>query len=279
MAIVSLGLALVIGTRGHRHLGRLGDGRRRGHDGGVPVATAPSRPSSPRSSPGRSLGVDQRHASWRSWASSPSWPRWACSWPAAASPSSSPSGRLTEIFDPILGSLGSGASRSPGRAVERSPVRGGRPFVLIITLAIAVVIAFVVGRTTFGRHVLATGGNPTASATLGRARQAHADRRLRPVRAPGRHRRHHRHGAHGRRGPVVPGQPHRAAARSRRWSSAARRSPVARCASLGTLAGALLLQLIDGDAHPQQPVRLDVADGRGAHHPRRPSSSSASGNA
>src|SRR5688572_25999202 len=78
-------------------------------------------------------------------------------------------GRLTEIFDPVLASLGSGAIPLPfvdGVDLLR-PFAAGIPFVVIITLAIAAVIAFVVGRTTFGRHILATGGNPTAARLAG----------------------------------------------------------------------------------------------------------------
>lgn len=78
-------------------------------------------------------------------------------------------GRLTEIFDQFLGSLGSGGIPIP--YVENieflAPYSTGVPFVVIIALAIAVVIAFVMGRTTFGRHVLATGGNPTAARLSG----------------------------------------------------------------------------------------------------------------
>jgi ribose transport system permease protein len=78
-------------------------------------------------------------------------------------------GRLTEIFDPLLGSLGSGAVPIPLLdAVE--PLRSfatGIPFVVIITLVLAGIVAFTVGRTTFGRHILATGGNPTAARLSG----------------------------------------------------------------------------------------------------------------
>lgn len=78
-------------------------------------------------------------------------------------------GRLTEIFDQFLGSLGAGGIPIP--YVENieflAPYATGIPFVLIVTLIIAAVIAFVMGRTTFGRHVLATGGNPTAARLSG----------------------------------------------------------------------------------------------------------------
>jgi ribose/xylose/arabinose/galactoside ABC-type transport system permease subunit len=63
-------------------------------------------------------------------------------------------GKLTEIFDPTLTSLGTAAFM-------------GIPVVVLITIALAVVVSFIVGRTTFGRHVLATGGNPVASALSG----------------------------------------------------------------------------------------------------------------
>jgi ribose/xylose/arabinose/galactoside ABC-type transport system permease subunit len=78
-------------------------------------------------------------------------------------------GRLTEIFDDFLGSLGSGSLPLP--LVEGvdflAPYARGVPFVIIITVTIAVVIAFIVGKTTFGRNVLATGGNPSAARLAG----------------------------------------------------------------------------------------------------------------
>lgn len=78
-------------------------------------------------------------------------------------------GKLTEIFDPFLSSLGAGGIPIP--YVENieflAPYGTGIPFVLIITLVIAALIAFVVSRTTFGRHILATGGNPTAARLSG----------------------------------------------------------------------------------------------------------------
>jgi ribose/xylose/arabinose/galactoside ABC-type transport system permease subunit len=74
-------------------------------------------------------------------------------------------GRLTEIFDSFLGSLGAGGIPIP--YVENieflAPYAKGAPFVLIITVVIAIVMAFIVGKTTFGRNILATGGNPTAA--------------------------------------------------------------------------------------------------------------------
>jgi ribose transport system permease protein len=78
-------------------------------------------------------------------------------------------GRLTEIFDPFLGSLGTGGIPVP--FVENieflAPYAKGAPFVLIITVVIALVMAFIVGKTTFGRNILATGGNPTAARLSG----------------------------------------------------------------------------------------------------------------
>ena len=78
-------------------------------------------------------------------------------------------GRLTEIFDPVLGSLGSGAVPIPflDSVEPLRPFATGIPFVVIITLVLAGVVAFIVGRTTFGRHILATGGNPTAARLSG----------------------------------------------------------------------------------------------------------------
>jgi ribose transport system permease protein len=78
-------------------------------------------------------------------------------------------GRLTEIFDSFLGSLGAGGIPIP--YVENieflAPYAKGAPFVLIITVVIAIVMAFVVGKTTFGRNILATGGNPIAAGLSG----------------------------------------------------------------------------------------------------------------
>lgn len=78
-------------------------------------------------------------------------------------------GKLTEIFDPLLGSLGAGSVPIPylENVEALQPFAAGIPFVLLITLAIAGVIAFVVGRTTFGRNILASGGNPTAARLSG----------------------------------------------------------------------------------------------------------------
>ena len=63
-------------------------------------------------------------------------------------------GRLTEIFDPTLGVIGSGRVY-------------GVPIVVLIGLAVALLVAILVGRTTFGRHVVAIGGNPEASVLAG----------------------------------------------------------------------------------------------------------------
>jgi ribose transport system permease protein len=63
-------------------------------------------------------------------------------------------GRLTEIFDPTLATIGS------DRLL-------GVPLVVVIALVVAVILAVVVTRTTFGRHVVAIGGNPEASVIAG----------------------------------------------------------------------------------------------------------------
>jgi ribose transport system permease protein len=78
-------------------------------------------------------------------------------------------GKLTELFDPFMSSLGSGAVVMPFLAdVELvRPYASGIPFVLLITAVLAIIVAFVVRRTTFGRHILATGGNPTAARLAG----------------------------------------------------------------------------------------------------------------
>jgi len=63
-------------------------------------------------------------------------------------------GRLTEVFDPVLSSIGSGRLF-------------GVPYVVLIALGVAVVVGVLVGRTTFGRYVVAIGGNPDASGLAG----------------------------------------------------------------------------------------------------------------
>lgn len=63
-------------------------------------------------------------------------------------------GRLTEVFDPTLGVIGS------GRVLEV-------PIVVIIALAVALLVAVLVSRTTFGRYVVAIGGNAEASVLAG----------------------------------------------------------------------------------------------------------------
>jgi galactofuranose transport system permease protein len=63
-------------------------------------------------------------------------------------------GRLTEVFDPTLGVIGSGRV-------------SGVPIVVLVALAVALLIAVLVSRTTFGRYVVAIGGNPDASVLAG----------------------------------------------------------------------------------------------------------------
>jgi galactofuranose transport system permease protein len=78
-------------------------------------------------------------------------------------------GRLTEIFDEFLSSLGSGSLALPmleGIDVL-APYARGVPYVILITIAISMAIAFVVAKTTFGRNILATGGNPAAARLSG----------------------------------------------------------------------------------------------------------------
>jgi ribose/xylose/arabinose/galactoside ABC-type transport system permease subunit len=63
-------------------------------------------------------------------------------------------GRLTEIFDPFLGAIGSAQVF-------------GVPIVLLIVLAVTVGVAILMRRTTFGRYVVAIGGNAQASFLAG----------------------------------------------------------------------------------------------------------------
>ena len=63
-------------------------------------------------------------------------------------------GRLTEVFDPTLAMIGS------SRVV-------GIPIVVLIALAVALFVAVLMSRTTFGQFVVAIGGNPEASSLAG----------------------------------------------------------------------------------------------------------------
>jgi ribose transport system permease protein len=63
-------------------------------------------------------------------------------------------GRLTEVFDPVLATIGS------DRLL-------GIPIVVLIALGVAIVVAVLVTRTTFGRYVVAIGGNADASFLAG----------------------------------------------------------------------------------------------------------------
>ncbi len=63
-------------------------------------------------------------------------------------------GRLTEVFDPTLGWIGSGQAL-------------GIPIVVLIAGAVALFVTILVARTTFGRYVVAIGGNPGASFLAG----------------------------------------------------------------------------------------------------------------
>lgn len=63
-------------------------------------------------------------------------------------------GRLTEVFDPTLATIGSNRI-------------AGVPIVVLVALTVAVIVAVVVARTTFGRYLVAIGGNPDASLLAG----------------------------------------------------------------------------------------------------------------
>jgi ribose transport system permease protein len=63
-------------------------------------------------------------------------------------------GRLVEIFDPTLGWIGNGSV-------------AGVPVTLMITAALAVVVAVLVRRAAFGRRIVAIGGNRTAATMAG----------------------------------------------------------------------------------------------------------------
>ena len=63
-------------------------------------------------------------------------------------------GRLTEVFDPTLATIGSARLF-------------GVPIVVLIALAVALFVAVLMSRTTFGRFVVAIGGNPEASSLAG----------------------------------------------------------------------------------------------------------------
>lgn len=63
-------------------------------------------------------------------------------------------GRLTEVFDPTLSWIGSGSV-------------GGIPIVIIVALIAALLMGILVERTTFGRYAVAIGDNPEASRLAG----------------------------------------------------------------------------------------------------------------
>jgi ribose/xylose/arabinose/galactoside ABC-type transport system permease subunit len=63
-------------------------------------------------------------------------------------------GRLVEVFDPTLGWIGNGSV-------------AGVPVTLLVTAALAVVVAVLVRRAAFGRRVVAIGGNRTAATMAG----------------------------------------------------------------------------------------------------------------
>ncbi|WP_214403655.1 ABC transporter permease [Pseudonocardia lacus] len=63
-------------------------------------------------------------------------------------------GRLVEIFDPTLGWIGNGSA-------------AGVPVTLLVTGALGVVVAVLVRRAAFGRRVVAIGGNRTAATMAG----------------------------------------------------------------------------------------------------------------
>ena len=63
-------------------------------------------------------------------------------------------GRLTELFDPTLSAIGTGEI-------------AGIPVTVLAALVVVVVVGLVVRRTTFGRHVVAIGGNRRASELAG----------------------------------------------------------------------------------------------------------------
>lgn len=63
-------------------------------------------------------------------------------------------GRLVELFDPTLQSLGNGTI-------------AGIPYTLLVALAIAVTIGVLAARTAFGMRVVAVGGNRRAAALAG----------------------------------------------------------------------------------------------------------------
>jgi galactofuranose transport system permease protein len=63
-------------------------------------------------------------------------------------------GRLVEIFDPTIGQIGNGSI-------------AGIPITLLITGLLAVLVAVLVRRSAFGRRIVAVGGNRTAATLAG----------------------------------------------------------------------------------------------------------------
>ena len=152
-------------------------------------------------------------------------------------------GRLTEIFDPTIRSIGT------------KQLIGGLQTGVLVAIGLTVIVGVVVRATVFGKRVVAIGGSPDAARTAGL-----------PVRrslilvyvlsgGAGGRRRRAGIGALGCVRSVVRRTAHRAERdhrRRRRWHAARR---AARSGSRGTVAGALLMQLIFATL-----IRHDLSD-------------------
>ena len=162
-------------------------------------------------------------------------------------------GRLTEIFDPTLGAIGSSRLF-------------GIPFVVLIALGVALIVAVLVARTTFGRYVVAIGGNPDASVVAGVPVRRTLYRGLRPERAARGPRGHHPDRAAQCIRSLVRREPDRTerdhGGRGRRDAAIGRPGPDRR-----DLGGRHADAAHRRDADHAQPARLGDSDGPGRDHP------------
>ena len=263
VAIVALGHGPGHRHRGHRPVGRLGDGAGRGAAAAVPRLRRLAARSAIALLAGAAVGAGQRLPRRVRPACSRSSPRSACSSPAAAWPSCSPTAGSPRLFDPTLAEPRQRvAARHPR---QRPAVRSPSP----------PLPGSLVRRAAFGRRIVAIGGNRPAATLAG---------------LPVRRTLHHRLRASAACSPPSPG----VLATARLGASdpsfvgllielsaitavVVGGTPLSggRVRVLGTLTGALLMQLITATAHPAQPARLDRPDGPGRASSSPPSTSSA----
>ena len=165
-------------------------------------------------------------------------------------------GRLTEIFDPTIRSIGT------------KQIIGGLQAGVLVAIGLAVIVGVLMRSTIFGKRVVAIGGSPQAARTAGLPVRRSLDLRLCPVRRVGSRGRNPRIGTVGCVRPVVRRAPDRAERNHRsgrrghlagRWGDQGGRH------RRGRPADAADLRHLD----PPRPVRRGRPDGAGGHHRRR----------